>query len=165
MQGVFEKMQRGANCTRAQRGHFSITCIAFSLLEEQGGVIALAGTLRLPSGLGDSSTVEQRTRFHGRRNCPDGARAAQGVFLVQDQHRRRPAEKAVAVGLWAQHVERTVSGGAPGKRPLDQEGRLPIEGKERDNNRTRIGWPADKPGVPPGFRVLLLVRAGCSRWA
>jgi hypothetical protein len=77
----------------------------------------------------------------------------------------RPAEKAVAVGLWAQHVERTVSGGAPGKRPLDQKGRLPIEGKERDNNRTRIGWPADKPGVPPGFRVLLLVRAGCSRWA
>ena len=54
----------------------------------------------------------------------------------------RPAEKAVAVGLWA-----------------------PIEGKERDNNRTRIGWPADKPGVPLGFRVLLLVRAGCSRWA
>ena len=75
----------------------------------------------------------------------------------------RPAEKAVAGGLWAQHVERTVSGGAPAKRPLDQKGRLPIEGKERDNNRTRIGWPADKPGVPPGFRVLLLVRAGCWR--
>ena len=100
MQGVFEKMQRGANCTRAQRGHFSITCIAFSLLEEQGGVIALAGTLRLPSGLGDSSTVEQWTRFHGRRNCPDGARVAQGVFLVQDQHRRASRRKSCRRRPW-----------------------------------------------------------------
>jgi hypothetical protein len=42
----------------------------------------------------------------------------------------RPAEKAVALGLWAQHVERTVSGVAPGEKyRLDQKGRLPIEDK------------------------------------
>jgi hypothetical protein len=28
MQGDFDKMQRGANCNRANSGHFSITCIA-----------------------------------------------------------------------------------------------------------------------------------------
>ena len=130
MQGVFEKMQRGANCTRAQRGHFSITCIAFSLLEEQGGVIALAGTPRLPSGLGDSSTVEQWTRFHGRRNCPDGARAAQGVFLVQDQHRRASRRKSCRrrpLGA-ARRADRKRRG-SWGKYRLDQKGRLPIEGK------------------------------------
>jgi hypothetical protein len=135
MQGVFEKMQRGANCTQAQRGHFSITCIAFSLLEEQGGVIALAGTLRLASGLGDSSTVVQRTRFHGRRNCPDGARAAQGVFLVQDQHRRASRRKSCRrrpLGA-ARRADRKRRGSW--ERPLDQKGRLPIEGKERDNNQ------------------------------
>ena len=93
MQGDFEKMQRGANCNRARSGHFSITCIANPYSTSRETVIALAGTFRgetgassaghspsqassacaprirpsyrtSPSiGLGDSSTVEQRTRF------------------------------------------------------------------------------------------------------
>ena len=52
-------------------------------------------------------------------------------ILVQDEHRwaSHLAEKAVALGLWAQHVERTVSGVAPGEKIVSIKGRLPIEGK------------------------------------
>jgi len=47
-------------------------------------------------------------------------------FLVQDQHRCAPhlPENAVALGLWAQHVERTVSGVVSIKRALVDRGQV-----------------------------------------
>ena len=41
----------------------------------------------------------------------------------------RPAEKAVALDLWAQHVARTVSGVAPGEKIVSIKGALADRGQ------------------------------------